>query len=145
MIVCMDRLDVIDTCTRMAWYADQRDWDRLAGVFADNVTLDYTSLDGGEPAVMTPGQIADGWRELLGAYETTQHLLGNHLVSVTGASAVCTASFQATHRRAEAYGGSLWTLGGTYRFDLVRTAGGWRISGIVMTALWGDGNRGLLS
>ncbi|WP_040778674.1 nuclear transport factor 2 family protein [Nocardia pneumoniae] len=140
----MDRLDVIDTCTRMAWHADHREWDQLAAVFADQVRLDYTSLTGGEPVTLTPAQIVAAWQDTLGGLEATQHLLGNHLVTVDGDRAVCTASFQATHRRSEALGASLWTLGGTYRFDLVRIGVDWRISGVVMTAMWGDGNRGLL-
>ncbi|WP_369142036.1 nuclear transport factor 2 family protein [Streptomyces sp. R44] len=144
----MDRLDVVDTCNRMAWFADQRDWDALAGVFADEVTLDYTSLNGGEPVTLAPAQIVRGWREGLGAYAATQHLLTGHLVAVDGGGdgdgdgdgdgAVCTAGFQATHRKAD---GSLWTLGGTYRFDLSRTGDGWRITGVVMTAVWSDGER----
>ncbi|MFJ4525912.1 nuclear transport factor 2 family protein [Streptomyces sp. NPDC088810] len=134
----MDRLDVIDICNRMAWYADQRAWDALAGVFADKVTLDYTSLNGGEPVTLAPAQIVDGWRTGLGVYTATHHLLGNHLVAVDGDQAVCTAAFQATHRKAD---DSLWTLGGTYRFDLARTRGGWRIAGVVMTAIWSDGER----
>jgi hypothetical protein len=137
----MDRLDVIDTCTRMAWYADQRDWERLADVFADVVTLDYTSLNGGEPATLTPAQIVAGWREALGVYEVTQHLVGNHLVTVDGDTAVCTASFQATHYKKAEFGSPLWRLGGTYEFSLVRGGDGWRITGVVMTATWGEGNR----
>ncbi|MGW0120345.1 nuclear transport factor 2 family protein [Streptomyces sp. NPDC003327] len=134
----MDRPDVIDTCTRMAWYADARDWDRLAEVFADKVTLDYTSLNGGEPVTLAPAQIVEGWRTGLGAYAATHHLLGNHLVTVDGDTAECTATFQATHRKTD---DTLWTLGGTYRFGLVRTRAGWRIASVLMTAVWSDGER----
>ncbi|WP_280253483.1 nuclear transport factor 2 family protein [Nocardia abscessus] len=140
----MDRLDVIDTCTRMAWHADHREWDKLATIFTDQVRLDYTSLNGGAPVTLTPSQIVAAWQETLGTFAATQHLLSNHLVTIDGDEAVCTASFQATHRGSEALGASLWTLGGTYRFDLIRSGGDWRISGVVMTAVWGDGNRGLL-
>ncbi|MFF8607128.1 nuclear transport factor 2 family protein [Streptomyces sp. NPDC015346] len=140
----MDRLDVIDACTRLVWYADQREWDLLRGVFAPRVRLDYTSLNGGEPVTLTPDQIVDGWQEVLGGYEATQHLLANHLVAIDGDTAVCTAAFQATHRGRGAFGGSLWTLGGTYRFELARFDTGWLITGVTMTATWGDGNRGLL-
>ncbi|AKN72662.1 hypothetical protein QR97_25415 [Streptomyces sp. PBH53] len=134
----MDRLDVIDTCNRMAWYADRRRWDALTDVFADKVTLDYTSLNGGEPVTLTPAQIIKGWRAGLGAYDATQHLLGSHLVAVDGDGAVCTATFQATHLKSD---GSWWTLGGDYRFDLARAAVGWRITGVVMTTVWSDGER----
>ncbi|MGW5262339.1 nuclear transport factor 2 family protein [Microbispora sp. NPDC004025] len=134
----MDRLDVIDACTRMAWHADQREWSRLTEVFADKVTLDYTSLNGGEPATLAPAQIVHGWQSALGDYKATQHLLGNHLVTLDGDTAVCTASFQATHRKPD---DSVWTLGGTYRFTLMRTGDGWRITSVVMTTAWSDGIR----
>ncbi|MET9507383.1 nuclear transport factor 2 family protein [Streptomyces flavidovirens] len=128
----------------MAFHADQREWERLAGVFAEKVTLDYTSLAGGEPAELTPAEIVAAWTSALGGYDATQHLITNHLVDIEGDTAVCTAAFQATHRLATAHGSALWTLGGTYRFGLVRTAGhGWRISSVVMTTVWADGNQHL--
>lgn len=58
---------------------------------------------------------------------------------------LCTASFQATHRLTDPFGSQLWTLGGTYRFDLVRSDGAWMISAVVMTVTWADGNRNLMS
>ncbi|MBE1531874.1 nuclear transport factor 2 family protein [Actinomadura algeriensis] len=139
----MSTVEIIETCTRMAWHADQREWDRLETVFAEKVTLDYTSLNGGEPAVLTPRRIVEAWSATLGGFDATQHLITNHLVDADGDRAVCTAAFQATHRLANPHGSPLWTLGGTYRFDLVRTADGWRIAGVVMTATWADGNQNL--
>ncbi|MFI9816803.1 nuclear transport factor 2 family protein [Saccharothrix variisporea] len=134
----MDRFDVIDTCTALVWHTDHREWDQLVWVFADRVTLDYTSLNGGEPVTLAPAQIIDGWQEALGAYTATQHLLANQLVTVVGDTAVCTASVQATHLKPD---GNRWTLGGSYRFDLVRTGDGWRIGGIVLTVAWQEGER----
>lgn len=140
-----DRLSIIETCTRMAWHTDRREWEQVEAVFADEVTLDYTSLAGGEPATLTPAQVVDSWSSALGSFDTTQHLVTNHLVTVTGDTAECTASFQATHRLANPLGSPLWTLGGNYRFDLVRIGTAWKISGVVMTATWADGNKDLLT
>ncbi len=145
MISIMERLDVIETCTRMAWHADQREWEALRSVFADRVRLDYTSLNGGEPVTLPADDLVAAWSRTLGAFDATQHLVTNHLVTVDGDTAVCTASFQATHRLATPFGSPLWTLGGTYRFDLVRDGDGWLISGVVMTATWADGNHELLA
>lgn len=75
-----DRLAVIETCTRMAWHADQREWDALRAVFADEVLLDYTSQDG-EPATVSRDQLVESWAGLLGKLAATQHLVTNHLVS----------------------------------------------------------------
>ncbi|WP_405658643.1 nuclear transport factor 2 family protein [Streptomyces sp. NBC_01166] len=141
--VLQSKYAVAETCTRMAVHADQREWDLLRGLFADKVLLDYTSLAGGEPAQFTPQEIVDAWASTLSGYDATQHLIGNQLVHIDGDRALCTASFQATHRLADAHGSPLWTLGGSYRWELARSGDRWLIDTVVMTAVWGDGNRGL--
>ncbi|KIF77832.1 hypothetical protein QR77_36365 [Streptomyces sp. 150FB] len=137
------RIEVIETCTRMAVHADRREWALLSGLFTEKVLLDYTSLGGGEPVQLTPQEIVDAWSATLGGYDATQHLVANHLVQVDGDRAVCTASFQATHLLSSSLGSPLWTLGGDYRWELSRTGGRWLINSIVMEATWGDGNKDL--
>ncbi|OIJ85087.1 hypothetical protein BIV25_44885 [Streptomyces sp. MUSC 14] len=137
------RIEVADTCTRMAVHTDRREWALLRGLFANEVLLDYTSLNGGEPVQLTPQEISDAWSATLGGYDATQHLIANHLVQAHGDRAVCTASFQATHRLADPHGASPWTLGGDYRWELTRTGGRWLITSVVMTATWSDGSKNL--
>lgn len=134
----MDQLEIIEVCSRMAWHADRREWAELATVFADEVRLDYTSLGGGEPVTLSPEAIVSGWTAGLGVYTATHHLVSGHLVTVDGDTAVCTATFTATHLKTDK---TLWTLGGTYRFGLSRGATGWRITGVVMTVVWETGQR----
>lgn len=141
----VDRLDVIEACTRMAWHADQREWDSLREVFTDQVELDHTSLAGGEPVTLGRDELVQSWADVLGRLTATSHLVTNHLVTVDGDSAVCTAAFQATHLLPNVHGGPLWTLGGHYRYSLVRTGAAWLISGVVMTAAWADGNQHVMS
>jgi hypothetical protein len=136
-----DRLDIMDVCVRLAWYVDLRQWAALAGVLTEKVRLDYTSLNGGDPVVITAAEVADAWSGLLGNLAATQHLMGSFLVELAGDTAVCTAMFQATHRLPNDLGDPHWTLGGRYRFDVVRAGAQWKISGIVMTRLWSAGNR----
>jgi hypothetical protein len=140
-----DRLAVVETCTRMCWHTDKREWEQLRSlVFAERVLVDYTSLNGGKPAELTPDELIAAWRALLSQLDSTQHLLTNHLVELRGDRAVATADFQATHLLANSLGGPLWTLGGHYRFTLHRTANGWRIDGLTMTTAWADGNRQIM-
>ncbi|MFF7408923.1 nuclear transport factor 2 family protein [Streptomyces lydicus] len=137
-----DRLDITEVCTRMCWHTDKREWELLrSAVFAEKVQVDYTSLNGGEPAEMAAAELIDAWRTHLSGLASTQHLLTNHLVRASGDTAVATSDFQATHLRPNALGGPLWTLGGHYRFTLRRTPAGWRIDGLTMTADWATGNR----
>jgi hypothetical protein len=58
----VDRLDVIEICTRMAWHVDQRDRDDLREVFTDEVELDCTSLNGGEPVTYPLLRTGSSWR-----------------------------------------------------------------------------------
>jgi hypothetical protein len=139
-----DRLDVIDVCTRMAWHTDRRQWDALTELFADEVTLDYTSLAGGAPAQLDRDALVGSWRQLFGTMTATQHLLGNHLVTVDSNVAECTAQFQATHLADMAPAEDRWILGGHYWFGLIRVSGQWRISAVTMTMTWSSGNQAIL-
>ena len=140
-----ERTAIVDVTTRMAWLADRRDWDALAGVFAEQVQLDYTSLTGGEPATLAAADIVAGWRRGLGGLDATQHLVSNHLVDIEGDRAVATAQFQATHVLANPHGDPVWTLGGRYRFGLVRGGDGWRIDAVTMTVTWATGNQQVMT
>ena len=145
MTTAQQRADVIEAATRMFWYVDIRDWDAFPRVFADRVMLDYTAIWGGEPATTTPGQIRTDWSKLLGAFDATQHLLGNHLVTVDGDRAELTAVFQAIHLLANRFGSPRWTLGGTYRIGLAHVDNQWLIDTVIMTPTWADGNKDILT
>ncbi len=135
-----DRDDIIDTITRLFWHVDHHDWDDAVRSFDELVTLDYTSLQGGDPATLAATDIVAGWRTVFEAIDAHQHLLANHLVTVDGGTAVATAGFIASHQ----FGGDTWTLGGDYRFELRRTGDAWRITAMTMTAGWQTGDASLM-
>ena len=56
-----DRDAVIETITRLFWHTDHHEWDAVESVFAERVHLDYTSLQGGAPATLTPAELVGGW------------------------------------------------------------------------------------
>ncbi|MFE3188089.1 nuclear transport factor 2 family protein [Nocardia sp. NPDC059240] len=139
------RADIIEAVTRLFWYIDIKDWDSFPSVFADEVTLDYSSVWGGGPATVAPAQIRADWEKLIGSFDATQHLLGNHLVSVDGDHAELTAVFQAVHILANPLGSPRWTLGGTYRIGLELVDGDWKVDYMLMTAQWADGNKDIMN
>lgn len=145
MTTLEDRAAITDVAHRMLWCVDARDWDGLHAVFADRVALDYSTLVGGDPQEATAAGIIADWSALLGAFDATQHLLANPLVTAAGDRGELRAAFQATHRLANPHGSPLWTLGGTYLMGMTRTDGAWRIDRLVMSTQWGDGNKDLLA
>ncbi|MGV9880225.1 nuclear transport factor 2 family protein [Streptomyces sp. NPDC003006] len=142
--VLRDQASIIETCTLSAWMADRWDWAAFQEIFAEEVDLDYTSLNGGEPLRLPRESVVNGWSTVLTGLDATQHLVSNHLVTLHGDTAECTASVLATHILANEQGEPTWTVGGHYHYRLVRTAEGWRISGLKMTADWTTGNRNIM-
>jgi len=139
-----DRLAVQDALVAMFTATDDRDWDAVAAAFADRVALDYTSLSGGEPAVLSGRQIAEAWSAALGGLDATHHLTGNYLIDVEADRATARFAATATHRRAGGHGDPLWTLGARYHAELRPTGGRWLITALTMTAIWGQGNQAIL-
>ncbi|GAA3536609.1 nuclear transport factor 2 family protein [Amycolatopsis ultiminotia] len=138
------RQELVDLIVRMAWYLDHEQWAEMPNLFTDRVLLDYTNLNGGEPSLVPRAEMITKWKTNRTPLKATQHLLGNHLVSLTGdGTAVATAMFQATHLLPNDQGGPLWTLGGEYAYSFVQVDGAWRIDGLTMKLLWADGNRNI--
>jgi hypothetical protein len=135
-----DRQAIIDAVTSLFWHTDHHDWDLLAEVLDERVRLDYTAMQGGEPASMTPSEVVAGWRPAFLAIDAHQHLVGNHLVVVAAEQASVTASFIATHQ----WRGDTWTLGGDYLIELTQHDGPWRVTALKMTPVWQTGNPNLI-
>ena len=134
------RLAMIDAATSIAAGADRHDWQRVRGAFADRVTLDYTSLWGGEPTTQSADDIVSQWRSFLPGFDATQHLVTNYAITAfDGRSAIMEADFQATHR----IDADQWQLSGRYTYDLVSVDTGWKIRGLVMRWTHESGDRDL--
>jgi hypothetical protein len=109
-----ERLAIIEKTTDIAAGSDRHQWDRVRAAFADEVTLDYTSLWGGEPVTQPADEVVAQWSAFLPSFDATVHLVSNHTISsATASTAVAEADFQAVHTLA----GDMWTLFGRYRLD----------------------------
>jgi SnoaL-like domain len=142
----LDRQRLAETVTRMFVHTDRREWEALEGLFTETVTIDWTSLSGGEPVTLQAAQLVTGWRDALGGFRATQHLIGNLLIEVLdGERAVVSCYGVATHVLPTELAASHWRVAGAYRFELQRHGDDWRIAAATFTALWGDGNKELLA
>ncbi|MFD1052334.1 nuclear transport factor 2 family protein, partial [Kibdelosporangium lantanae] len=115
---------------------DTRDWDTVAATLADQVTLDYTSLFGGEVETLTPDEITGRWRGLLPGFDATMHMLGP-LVD-DGDTVRC--NVRAYHH----IDGRTWMVAGWYTLHIVQSATGARIAGIRIESSYEEGGRDLV-
>jgi hypothetical protein len=151
-----DRLEIIEICTRVHWYYDHQDWDGLDFLFADAVsmpTLAQAASPGFDLDSYLEGYLfsREELKQALSSVQAgliTQHLIAGHQVTLEGDTAVCLAhsvnvhlaSGAASAAGASDSGRGLVAHGNDYRFDLLRTADGWRIRGWVPHIRWGYGD-----
>jgi hypothetical protein len=137
-----DRAAIVDAITDIAAGADRHDWPRVRGAFADTVTLDYTSLWGGESATLGADEVIAQWSGFLPGFDRTLHLVTNHtIVASDEDGATAEADFQASHR----IGTDMWVLMGHYRYELVKVAGDWKVQSMTMDWTHETGDRRLVA
>ena len=140
-----DRLAIIELVSRLSLAIDAKDWDGMGQLFTETVYHDRTSLTGGDPYTAPVAQFVEGWRQTLQALDAVHHQITNHVISLDGDEATCTANMMGTHVLANASGGPIWTVGGRHVYELKRTEGGWRISGLTFNLQWATGNMNVLT
>ena len=120
---------------------DALDWLTVRASFVPRVSVDYTSLFGGNPETLTAEALLERWRGLLPGFDATQHLSGPVIVT-ENRNGVATAEAQARgyHYVAGAEGGTVWMASGRYRFAMEQRDGDWKIGGIMFHLAYQEGN-----
>jgi hypothetical protein len=133
--------DPAGTIARMLHAVDDLDWDTVRATLAAELTVDYTSLWGGQAQRLPVGELLAGWQALVPGFDTTQHLLGPIVVTRSDDhTATCDTNVRAYHRLA----GATWLVAGRYLMSLTRTTDGWRIDGITLRVAYEEGDRALV-
>jgi hypothetical protein len=133
------------------WYSrgvDTKDWPLYRRVFQDPVYIDF-----GEFARVGEWR-ADEWvdfiRRCVHGFDSTQHLNGNHDITLDGDRASGTHYVLAEHFMRPASGAApgaddFVTFGGYYRCEYRRSADGWKIASMVLAPLFLKGNPDLFA
>lgn len=130
-----DERQVLNTINNVGYYADQRDWDRVAAQFHPaGAVLDYTSYANAATGTakdlptLLPEEIVAAWQTVLPGYDRTHHLMATESVIVNGDTATTTSNIYATHVLENDQGEDTWVFIGDYQHVLARTENGWRIT-----------------
>jgi hypothetical protein len=135
---------ITDVVTRLFVATDARDWEGVQECLDDSVLLDMTSVAGGEPARLTPAQVAEGWKAGLRPIEHVHHQIGNLAIRIEGAHARAGCYGIAYHYRPTQLGRNTRVFVGSYDLELRADAGPrWRITTFRFNLKFVDGNRDL--
>ncbi len=136
----VDQAEMIRIADAIDAGVDAKDWALTRAMFTDEITVDFTSLVGGEPTTIPADALIAGWSGNLTAEKESFHLRGNHRVTFTGPdSAVMLSHGYAWNRMErgalpENGGDPLWEVWGTYEHSFARTDDGWKVDGMTFTA-----------
>jgi 3-phenylpropionate/cinnamic acid dioxygenase small subunit len=136
----LDRGEISDVQLRYATGLDFRDWQCFRACFADEIEVDFTAIFGGTPRTVTADRWTEAARRTVSGLDATQHMITNHVITVSGDQALCVAYVQAQHYLLNDKGDSTQTMGGYYTNHFVRTPQGWRINKCKLTLTWTTGN-----
>ena len=127
-------MSAADVLTRLLHAFDRLDWAQARACIADPVTLDYTSLWGGEPGSVAADAAIAQWQEFTATLAATQHVTGPIIVRDGRAE---------THVIAHHWvpGGDLWTVHGHYLARVVDD----RIVELTLQTFFAGGHDGLPS
>ncbi|MFD4462781.1 nuclear transport factor 2 family protein [Nocardia sp. NPDC058480] len=124
-----DRLEIADLFTRFALLLDDRRWETVGTVFADDVKVDSPRI-----SVQGLDKVVDYMRQAEVEGEHTQHTTTDLLVNVNGDQAAASSNsivYYYRDGRPPHQTGSL-----RQACTVIRTTAGWRISEIRVTPAW---------
>ncbi|NME68740.1 nuclear transport factor 2 family protein [Flammeovirga aprica] len=128
--------------TQLFIATDQQDWDKIEKIFDDQVVLDYSSMNGNPATTLSPQAITDAWKGILPGFTHTHHQLGNIISIIEGGTAEVFCYGTATHYL-EDEGGNVWTVVGTYDFELELKEEEWKVTKMKFNFKYQDGNTSL--
>ncbi|SIO40571.1 nuclear transport factor 2 family protein [Halodesulfovibrio marinisediminis] len=119
---------------------DLRLFNTLETMLTDEVTVDYTSLFGGEPHTASPKDVIYRWKESLCGFDATRHKLENIRVELKGQEATVKADATAIYFLHE----HIWEGKGKYVFGCRFTAEGWKVRSLQFDFKSEKGTRDIL-
>ena len=131
-----DRMEIIDTINRYATSVDTRDWDLFLTCYTDEMNADMVSVGFDEPMDMPAKAFLEIIKHAVEPFDSTQHLISNHVIEVDGENATCVCYLQAQHFSQDDTGAHAVLIGGYYANSLIRTPAGWRINKYKVVKTW---------
>ena len=110
----MDTEKIIKTITNIFEGADERNWNKVKTSFANDVLLDYYSMNGNPAAVLSSNDIVIAWKGFLPGFDLTHHYVNKFQIEQSDGVVKAHFSGKANHF----IDGESWTVEGTYDLEL---------------------------
>lgn len=141
-MVKSDRDEIVELMVRYGASIDTRDFALLRTCFTPDAVVSYASFAGEE---LRGADALDAFlRRSAGTLDATHHMFLNFTVDADGDTGRFTCAVQAQHIVYNTPEGDIFTVGGNYANDVVRTPEGWRMTRLDFKPIWTAGNPALV-
>ncbi|MFC5653112.1 nuclear transport factor 2 family protein [Paenibacillus solisilvae] len=138
-----DQERIIRVVNQLFIFTDERDWDKVRGLFTPELRFDMSSMGAGEPSVVSADSIIQDWEEGLAKLQAIHHQVGNYIVDFSGSGADVFCYGIASHYFPNPTGQNVRTFVGTYNLHLIESDGKWTIDVFQFNLKYIDGNKDL--
>ncbi len=135
----LDRNEIVNLIGRLGLMLDEKRFDDIRSIVTDDVVADFPSTGAGQMRGIEA--LAAHGRKSQGRFERAHHVITDHLIDLDGDRATVRANLIATHVHRADEPGSHYDVGEYYRFEMIRTPEGWRISRLNPNGVWTSGVR----
>lgn len=118
-------------------FADRSAYQALERLFADEVLLDYSSLNNLPAERKKSKTIMTEWASVLPGFDRTRHAISNIKIELAGEKASATAKVVAGHW----IGGDYWQVDGHYQYAFERQKEVWKVTALTFTLDQETGSR----
>ena len=133
--------EIRNTVSNFGLYVDEHRWDELQGLMTETVTIDYTSLFGGNQEKLKSSELVSRWKGFLPKFDATHHMITNlEVIMHDECHASVNSQVRATHYLANEEGEDFWITGGQYLHKLQDVDGAWKINSITYTLGYNEGD-----
>jgi hypothetical protein len=134
----MDRIDVGELIHRYPVSIDSRNWPLFQSIFTERIKVCLgPAAREAKYREVTAAAFTQDVTRIISQFAITQHFLTDYHVEVNRDEALCTCYMQARHFKYESSAEqAIWDMGGYYDYNLVRTAGGWRVHQYRLAITW---------
>ena len=122
--------------------ADQGTFEYLGRLLVPQLTVDYTTLNGGEAQQVKRQDLMAQWANFLPGFDATFDDLSNMKIDIKDDSTKATVDLTASHWLG---GDGFWSVSGEYSFTLKRTDNNWQITSIKLNREGEKSDRAVLN